>query len=418
LSERVARAIVHRLLRLARGGVLELRDAGGTVVSFGELDPADPLHAVLEVHSPAFYSALLRGSVGLAEAHMDGLWSSPDLVALVRLGARNGEALDRPRRGLRPLIAPARALGRARNTIRRSRRQIAAHYDLGNELFALFLDERMMYSSAIFPTARATLDEAALHKLEVVCRKLELGPADHLLEIGTGWGALAVHAAREYGCRVTTTTISRAQHDHAVALVRAAGLEDRVTVLLRDYRELEGSYDKLVSIEMIEAVGWKDFGTFFARCSDLLAPHGLMLLQAITIDDRAYEVERGNRSFISTYIFPGGCLPSSEIIAHCVARRTDLHALGQQDITADYAETLRHWRRRFLARRDEVAALGYDERFRRLWELYLAYCEAGFRERRIRDVQLLLAKPRWRGDAAAPALASEENEEREERAAA
>ena len=329
---------------------------------------------------------------------MDGLWSSPDLVALVRLGARNGEALDRPRRWLRPLIGPARALGRARNTIHRSRRQIAAHYDLGNDLFALFLDERMMYSSAIFPTAGATLEDAALHKLELVCRKLDLGPGDHLLEIGTGWGGLAVHAATHYGCRVTTTTISREQHDHAVALVRAAGLEDRVTVLLRDYRELEGSYDKLVSIEMIEAVGWKDFGTFFARCSDLLASHGLMLLQAITIDDRAYHVEKGNRSFIATYIFPGGCLPSSEIIARCVARRTDLHAVGLQDITADYAETLRHWRRRFLARLDEVAALGYDERFRRLWNLYLAYCEAGFRERRIRDVQLLLAKPRWRGD--------------------
>jgi cyclopropane-fatty-acyl-phospholipid synthase len=322
-------------------------------------------------------------------------------VALVRLGARNGEALDRPRRWLRPLIGPARALGRARNTIHRSRRQIAAHYDLGNDLFALFLDERMMYSSAVFPSARATLEDAALHKLELVCRKLDLGPRDHLLEIG-----LAVHAAREYGCRVTTTTISREQHDHAVAAVRAAGLEDRVTVLLRDYRELKGSYDKLVSIEMIEAVGWKDFGTFFACCSDLLAPHGLMLLQAITIDDRAYHVEKGNRSFISTYIFPGGCLPSAEIIARCIARRTDLHAVGLQDITADYAETLRHWRRRFLARLEDVAALGYDERFQRLWNLYLAYCEAGFRERRIRDVQLLLAKPRWGGDRPAPAVAA------------
>ena len=405
-QHRVARALVHRLLRLTRGGVLELRERDRPTVSFGALDIAEPLHAVLDVHSPAFYRQLLRGSLGLAEAHMDGLWSSPDLVALVRLGARNGEALDRPRRWLRPLVGPARALGRARNTIHRSRRQIAAHYDLGNDLFALFLDERMMYSSAVFPTAGATLEEAALHKLDLVCDKLDLAPGDHLLEIGTGWGGLAVHAAAHYGCRVTTTTISREQHDHAVALVEAAGLQDRVTVLLRDYRELEGSYDKLVSIEMIEAVGWKDFGTFFARCNDLLAPNGLMLLQAITIDDRAYHVEKGNRSFIATYIFPGGCLPSSEIIARCVARHTDLHAVGLQDITADYAETLRIWRRRFLARLDEVAALGYDERFRRLWNLYLAYCEAGFRERRIRDVQLLLAKPRWRGDVPAPAVAA------------
>jgi cyclopropane-fatty-acyl-phospholipid synthase len=399
-----ARAIVHRLLALTRGGVLELREPGGEVTRFGELDPDDPLHAVLEIHSRAFYRRLLRGSLGLAEAHMDGLWTSPDLVALVRLGARNGEALDRPRRWLRPVIGPARAVARARNTITRSRRQISAHYDLGNELFALFLDERMMYSSAIFPRADATLEEASLHKIETVCRKVSLGPSDHLLEIGTGWGALAVHAAARYGCRVTTTTISREQHDRAVALVREAGLEDRVTVLLRDYRELRGRYDKLVSIEMIEAVGWKDFGTFFERCSRLLAPNGLMLLQAITIDDRAYHVEKGNRSFIATYIFPGGCLPSSEIIARCVSRCTDLHAVGAQDITEDYAETLRHWRARFGQRLDRVRALGYDERFVRLWNLYLAYCEAGFRERRIRDVQLLLAKPRWRDDPRAPAL--------------
>jgi cyclopropane-fatty-acyl-phospholipid synthase len=406
MTDRAARLIVHRLLGMTRHGVLELREPGGALACFGEVDPREPLQAVLEVRSPAFYRHLLRGSVGLAEAHMDGLWSSPDLVALVRLGARNGEALDRPRRWLRPVIGPARALGRARNTITRSRRQIAAHYDLGNELFALFLDERMMYSSAIFPTAGATLDEAALHKIETVCRKLALGPSDHLLEIGTGWGALAVHAAARYGCRVTTTTISREQHDHAQALVRAAGLEHRVTVLLRDYRELDGSYDKLVSIEMIEAVGWKDFGTFFARCSALLAPNGLMLLQAITIDDRAYQVEKGNRSFIATYIFPGGCLPSSEIIARCVSRRTDLHTVGVQDITAHYAETLRHWRRRFAERIEEVGAQGYDLRFMRLWNLYLAYCEAGFRERRIRDVQLLLAKPRWRGDSPATAVAA------------
>jgi cyclopropane-fatty-acyl-phospholipid synthase len=334
---------------------------------------------------------------------MDGLWTSPDLVALVRIGARNGDAMDRPRRWLRPLVGPARAIGRARNTIARSRHQISAHYDLGNDLFALFLDERMMYSSAIFPRVDATLEEASVHKIETICRKLELQPSDHLLEIGTGWGAFAVHAASSYGCRVTTTTISREQRDRAVARVRAAGLEDRVDVVLRDYRELRGSFDKLVSIEMIEAVGWKDFGTFFARCSDLLAPHGLMLLQAITTSDGAYDVEKGNRSFMGTYIFPGGCLPSSKVIARCVARHTDMRTIAAQDISAHYAQTLSHWRARFDARRGELAALGCDERFERLWELYLAYCEAGFRERRIRDVQVLLAKPQWR--AQAPAIA-------------
>jgi cyclopropane-fatty-acyl-phospholipid synthase len=418
MGDRLARAIVHRLLALTRRGLLEVREPGGAVARFGEVDGSAPLHAVLEVHSPTFYRRLLRGSVGLAEAHMDGLWASPDLVTLVRLAARNGEALDRPRRWLRPVIGPVRFMARARNTITRSRRQIAAHYDLGNRLFALFLDEQMMYSSAIFPTADATLEEASQHKIETVCRKLALAPADHLLEIGSGWGALAVHAARHYGCRVTTTTISREQHDHAQALVRAAGLQDRVTVLLRDYRELQGRYDKLVSIEMIEAVGWKDFGTFFARCSDLVAPDGLMLLQAITIDERAYHVEKGNRSFIATYVFPGGCLPSSEIIARCVALRTDLRTVGAHDITRHYAETLRHWRARFTERVDDVHALGYDERFVRLWNLYLAYCEAGFRERRIRDVQLLLAKPLWRGDAAAPALAAASTAGAQERQAA
>jgi cyclopropane-fatty-acyl-phospholipid synthase len=380
--------------------VLEVREPDGRTERFGAIDPADPLHAALEVRSPAAYRSLLRGSLGLAESYMDREWDSPDLVALIRLAARNGAKLDRPRRWLLPIIAPARALARARNTIVRSRHQIAAHYDLGNDLFELFLDERMMYSSAIFPSEGATLDEAARHKLEVVCRKLELEPTDHLLEIGTGWGGLAVHAAQHHGCRVTTTTISREQHAHAVARVRAAGLEDRVTVLLRDYRELAGSYDKLVSIEMIEAVGWRDFGTFFARCSDLLTHDGLMLLQAITIDDRAYRVERGNRSFVGTFIFPGGCLPSEAVIDRCIARRTDLRAVSRHDITDHYVRTLAHWRKRFLARRDEVAALGYDERFQRMWELYLAYCEAGFSERRIRDVQLLLAKPAWDAGAA------------------
>jgi cyclopropane-fatty-acyl-phospholipid synthase len=402
-GHRTARALVHRLLDRARGGVLELREPDGTAVHLGKEGAGEALHAVLEVRSAAFYRRLLRGSAGLAEAYMDGLWTSPDLVALVRLGARNGEAMDRSRRWLRPLIGPARAIGRAPNTIVRSRRQIAAHYDLGNDLFALFLDERMMYSSAIFPRAESTLEEASLHKIDTICRKLALQPSDHLLEIGTGWGALAVHAAAEYGCRVTTATISREQHDHAVARVCAAGLEDRVDVVLRDYRELRGRYDKLVSVEMIEAVGWKDFGTFFARCSDLLAPDGVMLLQAITTSDGAYDIEKGNRSFMATYIFPGGCLPSSKAIARCVARRTDMRTIAAHDITAHYAETLRHWRSRFAGRRQEVAALGYDERFARLWELYLAYSEAGFRERRIRDVQVLLAKPHWRAEA--PAIA-------------
>jgi cyclopropane-fatty-acyl-phospholipid synthase len=280
----------------------------------------------------------------------------------------------------------------SRNTPARSRRRIAAHYDLGNELFELMLDETLMYSAALFPRPDASLREAQLHKLDAACRALDLGPRDHLLEIGTGWGAFAIHAASRYGCRVTTATISREQHALATRRVRAAGLHDRVTVLLRDYRDLEGRYDKLVSIEMIEAVGWLHFDTFFRRCGELLRPDGAALIQAITIDDRAYEVEKATRSFIKRYVFPGGCLPSKSVIARSVARVTDLEPLGLLDLTEHYPPTLRAWRARFEA---GAADLGYDERFRRLWRLYLSYCEGGFLERRIEVGQFLFGKPGW-----------------------
>jgi cyclopropane-fatty-acyl-phospholipid synthase len=268
----------------------------------------------------------------------------------------------------------------------------------------------MSYSCAVFEQDGMTLEEASLAKLERVCEKLDLGPTDRVLEIGTGWGGFAVYAAATRGCHVTTTTISREQHDYALARVREAGLCDRVTVLMDDYRDLRDHYDKLVSIEMIEAVGWRQIGDFFAKCSDLLEPDGSALLQAITIDDRAYEVQKAAKSFINTHIFPGGCLPSLEVIARNVARRTDLQAVNLEDITPHYVETLRRWRERFAAHADELDGLGYDERFRRLWTLYLAYCEAGFAERRICDVQLVLAKPRCRvavravAGARAPAL--------------
>jgi cyclopropane-fatty-acyl-phospholipid synthase len=333
---------------------------------------------------------------------MDGLWECDDLVALTRIAALNVGALDQLRRVLSPVLIPVQRWARwlARNTPGRSRKRIAAHYDLGNELFALFLDRTMMYSCAVFEQPSDTLEQASLAKLELVCAKLELRPEDHLLEIGTGWGGLAVYAARRYGCRVTTTTISREQHAYACERVREAGLEDRVTVLLQDYRELSGRYDKLVSIEMIEAVGWQYFQTFFRRCSELLADDGAMLLQAITIDDRAYQVEKAGKSFINTYIFPGGCLPSMEIISRSITRVTDLQQMHLEDITAHYATTLERWRERFLGATERLSELGYDERFRRLWELYLCYCEGGFRERRIQNVQLLLAKPGYRADPA------------------
>jgi cyclopropane-fatty-acyl-phospholipid synthase len=372
-----------------------MREGSLTVVEGGrrtELGRGAP-HATIEVHDPLTWRSLLRGSRGLAESYADGLWDSPDLTALIRLAARNAAQLDAPRRRLTPLREPYQRLRAVRNTPRRSRDDIAAHYDLGNELFELMLDPTMMYSSARFTRPGMTLEEASLAKLDLVCDKLALGPEDHVLEIGTGWGGFAVHAAATRGCRVTTTTLSLQQRAHALARVREAGLEDRVTILARDYRELDGRFDKLVSIEMIEAVGWKDFGTFFERCSDLLEPNGAMLLQAITIDDRAYAVERASKSFIRTHIFPNGCLPSVEIIARCLARRTDLRLTHFEDFGLDYAETLRRWRANLDSERLEQ--LGYDERFARLWRLYLCYCEAGFAERRIGVAQALLAKPRW-----------------------
>ena len=393
----LARRLALHLLARTRGGLLTVREPGGVRHSFGTTDAGAPLRAELDVHDPRAYAAMLRGSLALALAHQEGLWSSPDLVALVRLAARNVDRFDALRRSLRWLLAPVQRLASLarRNTVRRSRQQIAAHYDLGNALYELFLDETMMYSAAVFERPSATLHEAQVAKLDRICRKLCLEPGDHLLEIGTGWGAMAIHAARNFGCRVTTTTISAEQHALATERVRAAGLEDRVTVLLEDYRALTGTYDKLVSIEMIEAVGWRDFGTYFAACSQLLAPAGLMLLQAITIDDRAYEVEKASKSFINQLIFPGGCLPSHEVIARSVRRHTDMRPIQLEDISEHYVRTLAHWRRRFGDARPQLEALGYDVRFRRLWELYLAYSEAGFAERRIRDVQLLLAKPRF-----------------------
>ncbi|MGH2877983.1 MAG: class I SAM-dependent methyltransferase [Solirubrobacteraceae bacterium] len=395
-TQRVARRIVLGLLRGLRAGRLTILDGDRRVV-FGEGAPC----ATVQVNSPRLWPKLLQGSRGMAEAYTQELWESPDLTAVVRVAARNAPSLDRWRRRLAPARVPLQAARgvRARNTHARSRSDIAAHYDLGNDLFGLMLDETMMYSSAYFPREDITLAQASRAKIELVCKKLNLHPGDHVLEIGTGWGGFAVHAAQTTGCRVTTTTISREQYEHAREWVQSVGVADLVTVLCEDYRDLRGRYDKLVSIEMIEAVGYREFGTFFETCSDLLVDDGAMLLQAIVIDDRAYAVEKASRSFIRTHIFPGGCLPSLGVIGRCVARHTDLRAVQLTDLTPHYAETLRRWRANFEAATVRLERLGYDERFQRLWRMYLAYCEAGFAERRIGSVQMLLGKPRWRGSA-------------------
>jgi cyclopropane-fatty-acyl-phospholipid synthase len=387
-----ARFVSSLLLSRLRKGRLEIVE-GDRVHGFGP--PTASVRATIRVHGPGFWRALLGGSRRLADAFAAGVWDCDDLVALVRIAAREMPRLDRWRR---PLAAPRNLFTRVpRNTRAGARRHIAAHYDLGNDLFRLFLDDTMTYSCGLFERPGASLRDAQEAKLERVCRKLRLGPEDHVLEIGGGWGSFALHAAERYGARVTTTTISREQHEVASQRVRDAGLEDRVTVLLEDYRDVQGRYDKLVSIEMIEAVGWQYFDLFFRRCGELLDPRGLMLLQAIVIDDRAYEVEKTSRSFIKELIFPAGCLPSIEVISRCVARATNLRMLDLEDITGHYPETLRRWRENFVRFTGRAAELGYDLRFRRLWELYLAYSEGGFLERRIGDVQALFAGPAYRG---------------------
>jgi len=394
-----SRRIVHRILDRIVGGEITVAE-GASERTFGrQLPNLEPLRARITVHDESAYRQLLRGSTGLAASYMDGWWETDDLVALVRIAARDAPRYDRMRERLHPLLHLGQRLPRwlRRNSIEGSRHNIAAHYDLGNDLFGTFLDETMTYSSAVFERPDMTLAEAQLAKLDRIGRKLALTPADHLLEIGTGWGALAIHMAQRFGCRVTTTTISKEQHALAVERVRDAGLDDRIEVLLRDYRELEGRYDKVVSVEMIEAVGWQYFPTYFERLAHLVTDDGVVLLQAITIDGAAYESEKASRSFINTYIFPGGCLPSVEVIDRCAAR-AGLRPVQLEDITMHYATTLSMWRERFLAAQDELEARGYDERFRRMWNLYLAYCEAGFRERRIQDVQVLLAAPGHRAE--------------------
>jgi cyclopropane-fatty-acyl-phospholipid synthase len=396
VRDALARAAVSTVMsRGVRHGRIEVVEGGGRR-GFGPAD-AD-LRATVTVHDPAAWRGPLRGSVGLGEGYVDGHWETDDLVSLIRIAARELRDLD----GLRGTVArPRGALHRLRhlvpeNTRPGARANISRHYDLGNDLFASFLDERMMYSCAYFPREDASLEEAQLAKLDRICRRLRLRPDDHLLEIGGGWGGLAVHAAREHGCRVTTTTISRQQHELATRRVREAGLEDRVTVLLEDYRDLRGRYDRLASVEMIEAVGWQYFDEFFRRCDQLLTPDGAMLLQAITIDDEIYEAEKGARSFANTHVFPGGCLPSKQKIADCVARVTSMRQVWLDDITAHYPPTLAAWRQRFFDAWERLRPRGYDERFRRLWDFYLSSSEAGFRERRIGDVQAVFAKPRWR----------------------
>jgi cyclopropane-fatty-acyl-phospholipid synthase len=391
----LARRFLLRVLSRIRVGTLTIHD-GEDTHHFGN---ADGPHAEIVVHNREAYGKVLTGgTIASGEAYIDGDWSSPDLTMVTRLFSANMEAMESMQANQHWYTRLALRLAHhfKRNTHSGSKRNISAHYDLGNDFFRLFLDSSMMYSSAVYARPDTGLEDAARDKLDSICQQLELSADDHLLEIGTGWGGMAIFAATQYGCRVTTTTISREQYEHARQRVAELGLSERVTVLCEDYRALHGQYDKLVSIEMIEAVGHDFYSSYFECCSKLLKANGKMVIQAITITDQRYERARRSVDFIKRYIFPGGCLPSLEVIARHLAQDTDMQMVHLRDITLDYARTLEHWRERFLARLDEVRAMGFDDRFIRMWEFYLCYCEGGFRERIIGTVQLAFAKPAYR----------------------
>lgn len=393
LGDRIARHLLHgRFARLTNGRLTIA--AGAERVSFGPGDAGAP-DAAITVRDPRFYRGVLFGGhLGAVETYLDGWWRTDDLTAVVRLMVQNRAVLDSFEGGLARLAQPLRGAWHAmrRNTRAGSRRNIAAHYDLGNDFFASFLDDTLTYSCGFFERPDMSLREASIAKYDRLCRKLALVPGDHVMEIGTGWGGFALHAAATYGCRVTTTTISREQHRLATERVRTAGLDQRITVLLRDYRDLEGRFDKLVSIEMIEAVGHRFYRAFFRKCAELLKPGGRMALQAITIDPRHYDQARREVDFIKRYIFPGANIPSVPVLRHAAERRAGLSLLHLEDITPHYAETLKRWRENFMARWDRLRSLGFSEEFRRLWEFYFCYCEGGFRERFLGDVQMVFAR--------------------------
>ena len=387
---------------------LTISDAmGDCTLGTAAIDSSDTLRAQLRVNDPQFYRAVAaNGSVGAAEAYMDGYWDCDDLVAVVRMLVRNRDLLDAMETGMARVGGLAmQAWNRFhRNTRNGSRRNIAAHYDLGNDFFRLFLDENLMYSSAIFASPDESLETASARKLDRICQKLNLQPYDRVVEIGTGWGGFALHAVKHYGCHVTTTTISREQYDLARARVREAGLEHSIEIVLEDYRDLTGTFDKLVSIEMIEAIGHQYLDAYFGKVGTLLKPDGMALIQAITIEDHRYAQALRAVDFIKRYIFPGSFIPSISAMLGSMAQSSDMKLFNLEDIGPSYASTLHAWRERFHTRLSDVRKLGYDDRFVRMWDFYLAYCEGGFIERSIGTVQMLFAKPSCRRESYLPGI--------------
>ena len=400
---------VRRLDHIARRSVLslltQLKHGRLTIIEgnhrhpFGQKSDTAPLQAEVSVHHPHFYSRILfGGSIGAAEAYMERLWSADNLTAVMRILALNRQAAVNMEKGPARLMAALYKLYHSarKNTKVGSRKNILAHYDLGNDFYSLFLDNTMTYSCGIFEHEQSTLEDASVAKYDRICKRLQLHPADRVVEIGTGWGGFAVHAAQNYGVQVTTTTISDEQYEFAEKRFRNAGLEDQILLLKKDYRDLRGKFDKLVSIEMIEAVGHHFYKTFFQTCSRLLKVDGLMALQSITIGDQVFDRHKRSVDFIKRYIFPGSCIPSITAISNAVTRSTDLRLVHLEDITPHYARTLHEWRRRFFTNLEKVREMGYSDTFIRMWEYYLCYCEGGFAERYIGDVQMLFAKPLYR----------------------
>lgn len=394
LDKHMRRAVFSRLKNLSDGQLVV--HEGDSETTFGSPSAAFPEPVCIRVNSPRFYTDIAFGGAnGAGEAYIQGHWTNADLKETLRIFIRNSDVLQRVDGGLAYLSKPIQKLMHVmnKNTRTGSRKNIAAHYDLGNDFYKLWLDQSMMYSSAFFDRPDTPLYEASIAKLDRICKQLNLSADDSVVEIGTGWGGFALHAASNYGCQVTTTTISQQQHDYAEQAIRAAGLEDKITLLFNDYRDLEGTYDKLVSIEMIEAVGHEFHTTFFKKCCELLKPDGEMLLQAITIADQRYDRYKVGVDFIKRYIFPGGCLTSVTDMTRTMTEHTDMRVINLEDIGPHYAKTLHHWRARFFAELDAVKGLGYPDEFIRMWEYYLCYCESAFAERVIGDVQMHIMRP-------------------------
>lgn len=391
----VGRRLVLTMLDKLRDGRLTIMDRRA-VKTFGRETNRFAVSASIRVHQDDFYRfCAFGGSIGAAEAYMLGYWTSDDLTAVMRIFARNQQLFEEMDQGWSMFSRPVNQIFHLmrRNTPTGSRENIMAHYDLGNDFYRLFLDETMTYSSGIFETPESSLKAASIAKYDRLCRKLDLGPGDHVLEIGSGWGGFALHAVKNYGCEVTSTTISQQQHDYAKERFAEAGLSHRIRLLKTDYRELTGRYDKLVSIEMIEAVGHQYYETFFNHCGRYLKDDGIMAIQAITIADHAFERHKNDVDFIKRYIFPGSCLPSVTALLQAASRASDLRLFHHEDITPHYATTLRLWHERFFANIDQVRALGFGEAFIRMWDYYLSYSEGGFLERYIGDVQMVFSKP-------------------------